>query len=107
LKDRQIASFRLLTSNLYHRTSPSPKIPETIKKDRHDVIEQPRHDQDEDAGEQGDDRLKVCDANGAYGHFPIPSTYRLQLSATVEIELENIALRSPVEFAMIAASMLK
>jgi hypothetical protein len=26
------ASSRFLTSNLYHRTSPKPKIPETIKK---------------------------------------------------------------------------
>jgi hypothetical protein len=42
------------------------------QKDRYDVIEQLRHDQDEDAGEQRDDRLNVCDAYGAYGHFFIP-----------------------------------
>jgi hypothetical protein len=42
------------------------------QKDRYDVIEQLRHDQDEDAGEQRDDRLDVCDPYGAYGHFFIP-----------------------------------
>jgi hypothetical protein len=39
------------------------------QKDRDNVIEQLRHNQDQDAGEQRDDRLKVCDA---YGHFFIP-----------------------------------
>jgi hypothetical protein len=42
------------------------------QKDRYDVIEQLRHDQNKDAGDQGDDRLKVRDAYGAYSHFLIP-----------------------------------
>jgi hypothetical protein len=41
------------------------------QKDRYDVIEQLRHNQNKDAGDQGDDRLKVRDAYGADGHSPI------------------------------------
>ena len=39
------------------------------QKDRYNVIEQLRHNQDQDACDQRDDRLKVCDS---YGHFLIP-----------------------------------
>jgi hypothetical protein len=43
--------------------------PRNDQKDRYSVIEQLRHNQDQDAGDQRDDRLKVCDT---YGHFLIP-----------------------------------
>jgi hypothetical protein len=39
------------------------------QKDRHDVIEQLRHDQDENAGDQGYDRLQMRQANS---HFLSP-----------------------------------
>ena len=43
------------------------------QKDCDDVIQQLRHDQDEDARDQRDNRLKVSDAYGADTHFLIPS----------------------------------
>jgi hypothetical protein len=41
------------------------------QKDSDDVIEQLRHDQNKNAGEQRDDRLKV---RYAYGHYLLPLT---------------------------------
>jgi hypothetical protein len=43
--------------------------PRDNQKNRYNVIEQLRYNQNQDAGDQRDDRLKVCDA---YGHFLIP-----------------------------------
>jgi hypothetical protein len=43
------------------------------QKDCDDVIQQLRHDQDEDARDQRDNRLEVSDAYGADTHFLIPS----------------------------------
>ena len=39
------------------------------QKGRHDVIEQLRHDEDQDAGDQGDNRLEMGDADSNCG-FP-------------------------------------
>jgi hypothetical protein len=71
------------------------------QKDRYDIIKQLRHDQDEDAGKQRDDRLKVCDGYGAYGHFLIPcigvfrsrQRARRPPSITVPLNIANMGRR--------------
>jgi hypothetical protein len=61
---------------------PEAQDPRDNQKNRYDVIEQLRHDQDEDAGNQRDNRLKVCDANG---HFPFPALEASAASQTVTL----------------------
>ena len=51
------------------------------QKDRYDIIKQLRHDQDEDAGKQRDDRLKVCDGYGALWSFSYSLYWSLPFSA--------------------------
>jgi hypothetical protein len=94
--------FKFESSN-----QPEAQDPGDDQKDRHDVIEQPRHDQDEDAGEQRNDRLKVCDAYGAYGHFLIPSTIGFSYRRRSKSSLRNFAIRFTRWFAMIGASVLE
>jgi hypothetical protein len=71
--DRTAVSFApFLDIKFVSMNQPEAQDSREDQKDRYDVIEQLRHDQDEDAREQRDDRLKVCDAYGAYGHCFIP-----------------------------------
>jgi hypothetical protein len=71
--DRTVVSFEpFLDVNFVSVNQPEAQDAREDQKDRYDVIEQLRHDQDENAGEQRDDRLKVCDAYGAYGHIFTP-----------------------------------
>jgi hypothetical protein len=74
-KDQTIISFEpFLDVKFVLMNQPEAQDTRDDQKDRYDVIEQLRHDQDEDTGEQRDDRLDMCDAYGAYGHFFIPCT---------------------------------
>jgi len=43
---------------------PEPDDADRDEVDRDDVVEEPRHHQDEDAGEERDDGLQVADADG-------------------------------------------
>jgi hypothetical protein len=65
------------------------------QKDCDDVIQELRHDQDEDARDQRDNRLKVSDAYGADSHFLIPSV-RARLKREMELHGGN---RSATSFA--------
>src|SRR4051812_21940873 len=83
--DRQRLSWRLLRGNstILRRKRPGGREcvawvstqeaeadePDDDQINRHDDIQQPRNDEDENAGDEGDDRLQMLDAEG-HGNTP-------------------------------------